>query len=180
MLRSSLTEPEEFFDKAVHKINIYNSNKTYVLDKEVIDLVGQMQRIVGSKEPYSDIHKLPSLIDRFVVRFTELLEVECKPVRQVIERDYDKVIEELNKYEFKAALFDRFKSRFDDLLERLDHANNFYEAIAMKEESDRLKLRCFDDIAAELAKSKPEESSTLEGTVDSASVKNTPELFKKQ
>ena len=47
----------------------------------------------------------------------------------------------------------------------------------MKEESDRLKLRCFDDIA-ELAKSKPEESSTLKGQSIQA-VKNTPELFKK-
>jgi hypothetical protein len=148
---------KEFFDKAVHKINVYNSNKTYVLDKEVIDLIEQMKKIVESKEPYSDIHKLPSLIDRFVVRFTELLEEECKPVRQVIESDYNKVLEELNKYEFKSVLFDRFKGRFDDLLNRLDCANNFYEAIAMKEESDRLKLRCFDEIAAELAKRKPAE-----------------------
>ncbi|NMB97971.1 MAG: BREX system P-loop protein BrxC, partial [Clostridiaceae bacterium] len=146
---------KEFFDKAVHKIDVYNSNKTYVLDKEVIDLVGQMQKVVGSQKPYSDIHKLPSLIDRFVVRFTELLEVECKPVRQVIESDYEKVLEELNKYEFKPVLIDSFKGRFEDLLYRLDHANNFYEAIAMKEESDRLKLRCFDEIAVEISKIKP-------------------------
>jgi hypothetical protein len=170
---------KEFFDKAVHKINVYNSNKTYVLDKEVVDLVGQMQKIVGSREPYSDIHKLPSLIDRFVVRFTELLEEECKPVRKVIESDYTKVLEELNKYEFKPVLFDRFKNRFDDLLSRLDHANNFYEAIAMKEESDRLKLRCFDEIAAELAKRKPAEPPTTKEPDKPTVVNDPPRKYKK-
>lgn len=125
-----------------------------MLDQEVVDLVEQMKKIVESKEPYSDIHKLPSLVDKFVDRFTELLEVECKPVRQIIENDYNKVLEELDKYEFKPVFFDRFKGRFDDLLYRLDQANNFYEAIAMKEESDRLKLRCFDEIAGEIAKRK--------------------------
>ncbi len=165
---------KDFFDKAVHKINVYNSNKTYVLDKEVIDLIQQMKKIVESKEPYSDIHKLPSLIDRFVVRFTELLEEECKPVRQVIEGDYNKVLEELSKYELKPVLFDRFKGRFDDLLNRLECANNFYEAIAMKEESDRLKLRCFDEIAEELAKRKPAEPPTTPEELDKPTVINDP------
>jgi hypothetical protein len=165
---------KEFFDKAVHKIDIYNSNKTYVLDKEVIDLVEQMQKIVGSREPYSDIYKLPSLIDQFVGRFTELLEEECKPVRQIIGSDYNKVLEELNKYEFKPVLFDRFKERFDDLLYRLDHANNFYEAIAMKEESDRLKLRCFDEIAGEIAKRKPVEPPIIPGEPGKQPIVNDP------
>jgi len=170
----------EFFDKAVHKINVYNSNKTYVLDKEVIDLVEQMKKIVESREPYSDIHKLPSLVDRFVVRFTELLEVECKPVRQVIENDYRKVIDELNKYEFKDVLYNKFKGRFDDLLDRLDHANNFYEAIAMKEESDRLKLRCFDDISAEIAKIKAPTQPTEHQDLGSPEiVNNPPKIYKK-
>lgn len=164
---------KEFFDKAVHKINIYNSNKTYVLDKEVIDIVNQMQKIIGSREPYSDIHKLPNLIDIFGTKFTELLEEECKPVRQVIESDYKKIIEELGKYEFKHMLFDKFKARFDDLLNRIDRVNNFYEAIAMKEESDRLKLRCFDEIAEELAKNNPKEPPTTE-EVDNPTVINDP------
>ena len=171
---------KEFFDKAVHKINIYNSNKTYVLDKEVVDLVEQMQKIVKSHEPYSEIHKLPDLIDRFVSRFTALLEEECKPIKQIIESDYNKVIEELNKYEFKPVLFDRFKNRFEDLLNRLEHANNFYEAIAMKEESDRLKLRCFDEIAAEHSKRKTAEPAIAFEEHSDTIVINYPPLRKKE
>jgi len=39
-----------------------------------------------------------------------------------------------------------FNNKFRDLLVRLDSSHNFYEAIAMKEESDRLKMRCFEEI----------------------------------
>jgi hypothetical protein len=101
------------------------------------------------------IHKLPELINSFVDRFTELLEAECQPIISVVKSDYQKVIDELDKYDFKDELFSKFKARFDDLLTRLESVNNFYEAIAMKEESDRLKMRCFNEISAEQEKRKP-------------------------
>jgi hypothetical protein len=163
---------KDFFDKATHKVEVYTGNKTYVLDKYVIETIGQIQEIVGSKEPYSEIHKLPSLIDKFVIRFTELLEEECKPVKVVIENDYKKVIGELNKHDFGSELFEKFKNRYDDLLKRLDSANNFYEAIAMKEESDRLKLRCFDDITAEITKRKQSEMLMNPGADQGAETSN--------
>jgi hypothetical protein len=104
------------------------------------------------------IHKLPDLINKFSLRFSALLEEECKPVRTVIESDWKKVSAELNLFEFKDELYNKFKGKFDDLLSRLDGANNFYEAIAMKEESDRLKLRCLDDIHHEVEIRKPKTS----------------------
>lgn len=144
------------FDKAVHKLDIYEKNKTYVVDPETIKIVEEIQSIVKSKKPYSEIHRLPNLIEEFVIKFGELLEEECKPVRSVIDSDRRRVLEELSVYEFEEELREKFKERFDNLLERLDSANNFYEAIAMKEESDRLKIRCFDEIQKEKDKRKPE------------------------
>jgi hypothetical protein len=146
---------KKFFDDALKKIEIYNKNKTYVLDKQAIDIIESIKAIVNSKEPYSNVPKLPGLVEEFSNRFTELLEVECQPVRKVIESDYEKVTNELNIYEFKDEVIGQFKKRFDDLLERLDSANNFYEAIAMKEESDRLKMRCFNEISKEVEKRRP-------------------------
>lgn len=146
-----------FFDKAVDKLNNYDKNKTYVLDEKAVEIVKKIEQIVKSKEPYSNIQKLPALIEEYSERFTELLEVECKPVRTVIESDYNKVEDELNSYDFADELFKKFKTRFDDLLNRLDSANNFYEAIAMKEESDRLKMRCLEEIDKEVERRKPKE-----------------------
>ena len=149
---------KEHFDKAVHQLNIYDKNRSYVLDKDTIKIVEAMEAIVKSKEPYSQIQKLPNLISEFREKFVQLLEVECKPVRIVIESDYNKVKTDLELYEFESELGPRFKEKFDDLLMRLDSANNFYEAIAMKEESDRLKMRCFEEIEKkkqELKKKEP-------------------------
>lgn len=146
---------KEQFDKAVNKIEIYDKNKTYVVDRDTIKIVEDIQSIVKSKQPYSEIHRLPNLIDEFIYKFAALLEEECKPVRTVIEGDCKRVLDELELYDFREELRSKFKSRFDSLLNRLDSANNFYEAIAMKEESDRLKIRCFDEIEKEKAKRKP-------------------------
>ncbi|MTI67135.1 MAG: BREX system P-loop protein BrxC [Firmicutes bacterium] len=137
---------QDQFDKALHQLNIYNKNRTYVVDKEAIDLINQIEEIVKSKEPYNDIQKLPNVIDEFVFKFTDLLEKECKPVREVIKSDHQKVLDELKLYDFEDEFKVTFNKRFDGLLSRLDSANDFYEAIAMKEESDRIKLRCFEEI----------------------------------
>jgi hypothetical protein len=134
------------FDKAIKRLDIYEKNKTYVLDPETINLVKEIETIVKSEKPYSQISKLPSLINDFISRFTMLLGEECKPVRDVIESDWSKVKDELELYDFKDELSGKFNNKFRELLYRLDSSHNFYEAIAMKEESDRLKLRCFEEI----------------------------------
>lgn len=146
---------KKFFDDALKKIEIYDKNKTYVLDQKAMDLIQKIKNIVISKEPYSQIPNLPGLIEEFSLRFSELLEVECEPVRKVIESDSQKVLDELELHDFKDELILKVKKRFDDLLKRLDSANNFYEAIAMKEESDRLKMRSFEEITREVEKRKP-------------------------
>lgn len=157
---------KKFFDDALRKIEIYNKNKTYVLDQQAIDLIQRIKSIITSKEPYSQIPQIPGLIEEFSNRFTDLLEVECEPVRKVIQSDYEKVLNELNLYEFKEELSGKYKKRFDELLDRLDSANNFYEAIAMKEESDRLKMRCFEEISREVEKRKPKVSPAPETGID--------------
>jgi hypothetical protein len=109
---------------------------------------------VNSREPYSEIYKLPELVDKFIDIFGELLEQECRPIRKVIQMDYDKVKEEMAAYNASDTLRNKIMNGFDDLLDRLDSANNFYEAVAMKEESDRLKLRYITQITTEAEKEK--------------------------
>lgn len=153
---------KKFFDDALIKIEIYNKNRTYILDKEAIELFQKIEAIVTSENPYSKIPQLPGLVEEFSNRFSKLLEVECKPIRKVIESDSEMVLKELSVYEFKDELYGKFKKRFDDLIYRLDSANNFFEAIAMKEESDRLKMRSFGEISVEVEKRKSK--NTIETT----------------
>lgn len=157
---------KKFFDDALRKVEIYDKNKTYVLDKQATDIIEKIIEIVKGKVPYSNIPKLPGLVEEFSNRFTRLLEIECEPVKRVIEIDYRKVMDELDIYEFRDEFSDKFKKKFDDLLNRLDSANNFYEAIAMKEESDRLKMRCFDEITREADRNGVVNSSKEDSDID--------------
>jgi hypothetical protein len=154
---------KKFFDDALKKNEIYNKNKTYVLDQQVIGLIEKINVIVTSKEPYSQIPQLPGIIEEFALKFTELLEVECQPVRKVVKSDCEKVLSDLDLYNFKDELNGKFKKKFNELIQRLDSANNFYEAIAMKEESDRLKMRCFDEISVEVEKVEKREPTVVPG-----------------
>ncbi|HZX21370.1 MAG TPA: BREX system P-loop protein BrxC, partial [Clostridia bacterium] len=45
----------EQFDKAVKQLNIYEKNKTYVLDREIINTIKEIETIVKSDKPYSYI-----------------------------------------------------------------------------------------------------------------------------
>jgi hypothetical protein len=145
---------KEIFDKGLHMVEVYEKNKTYVLDETAIELYKQIDRIINSKEPYSEVFKLPELIDRFAAKFAELLEEEARPIKEVVKSDKQKVLDELSSYSFKDRYYEKFRKGFDDLLNRLDRADNFYEVIAMKEESDRLKLRYLEEIAKEAEKQK--------------------------
>ena len=82
-----------------------------------------------------------------------LLEEECKPVKDVIESDWNKVKEELELYDFKDELSDKFDNRFNELLNRLNSSHNFYEAIAMKKSRIDWKW-VFEEIKNRLEKKK--------------------------
>ncbi|MFV8828861.1 BREX system P-loop protein BrxC [Alkalihalobacterium sp. APHAB7] len=145
-------EQQPIFDDALEKIELFEKNRSYVMDDKITKTIRDMKIIVQQANPYGNIYRLPVLIKQFVEKFTELLERECGPVREVIKADYERVIKELSTKPFQDELLPIVKERFDDLSHRLETVNNFYEAIAMKEECDRLKLRSFNEIYAKEAK----------------------------
>lgn len=142
------------FDKALHMLRIYEGNRSYVLDPETIQIVNTIEHILRLQSPYSEIHKLPELVEQFIKRFGDLLIAECEPIRADIEADRDATRNDLNRRAFAGKYADKVYEDFRALLDRLDHANNIYEAIAMRTESDRMKQRfiqSFDDEEARLA-----------------------------
>lgn len=156
LVKAFFETQRDIYDDAVKRLNIFEKNQTYVTNQKVTGFIESISKIVKHKEPYRNIHQLPGLIKEFDELFVELLEKECEPIKKVIEVDYQTVLEELNKHEdIKSMFFNKFKNNFDGIKDRLNRVNNFYEAIAMQTESDRLKVRCIDDIANEVERRKP-------------------------
>lgn len=140
----------EIYDEAKKRLSIFENNRTYVTDTEIHRLVEQMDSIVRHAEPYDRIQELPGLYQSFDDVFVDLLEEECKPVKAAIETDLQTVMNELAKNQGMMEKFAvHFRSRFESLKDRLDHTNNLYEAVAMQVESDRLKVRCLDELERE-------------------------------
>ncbi|HDX9577015.1 TPA: BREX system P-loop protein BrxC [Bacillus pseudomycoides] len=156
LVKAFFETQRDIYDDAVKRLNIFEKNQTYITDQQVTGLIDNMSKVVKHNKPYKNIHQLPGLIKEFDELFIVLLEKECEPIKQAIEADYQTVLEELNKHEeIKNVFFSKFKNHFDGLKDRLSRVNNFYEAIAMQTESDRLKVRCIDDIANEVERRKP-------------------------
>ncbi|MDD4495119.1 MAG: BREX system P-loop protein BrxC, partial [Eubacteriales bacterium] len=142
------------FDNALKMLDIYESNRSYVLDPETIKLVEEIERITRLQSPYSEIHRLPELTEQFRNRFAQLLEVECEPINASIKADLEITKSDLNRRSFKDKYLEKVRKDFDALIDRLARANNIYEAIAMQTESDRMKQRfiqTFIDEEARLA-----------------------------
>ncbi|WP_216828510.1 BREX system P-loop protein BrxC [Alkalihalobacterium elongatum] len=139
-------EQQPIFDTALEKIKLFEKNKTYINDEKVTKIIDKMKTIVQNPSPYRSIYQLPGLIKEFDEKYKDLLERESEPIREVIEKDYKKVIYEIASQPFKDQLLSFIEERFNHLKMRLDCVQNVYEAIAMKDESDRLKLQCFNEI----------------------------------
>ena len=56
------SKQKEIFDKALRMVTIYTKNKTYVLDKNAIELYEQILRITELPKPYSEIFKYLNLL----------------------------------------------------------------------------------------------------------------------
>jgi len=145
-VKSFFNNQKNLFDKAAEKLEIYHANETYVTDQSLIDLVKKIEDIIINKEPYKQIKELPMLSDEFVKGYTELLEKEAEPVKSIIDEKEKVVLEELESSEFKETLEQSFKGKFKDLRSRLASAQNFHEVIAKKDEADRIKTACLNEL----------------------------------
>ncbi|HHV17690.1 MAG TPA: BREX system P-loop protein BrxC, partial [Thermoanaerobacterales bacterium] len=146
---------KEIFDDALDKIKIYEKNKDYLINPTLAKYMQAVKSIVEMKEPYNDIHKLPDLIKKFSIEFAKLLDKESKPIKTSIEENRDKVMKELNLYDFKDKYTAKFKKSFDDLLNTLKNSNNLAEIYGLTQLSETLKVRCLNTIQKEIEIRKP-------------------------
>lgn len=144
------------YDKALKRLDIFEKNRTYVTNQAFLDTVTTIEKIVNNVEPYAQIQQLPALCEAFDDHFLALIEKECEPIKKDIDSDLAELLDELDQHpELKGLFAADFREQFIMLKERLEQVNNVFEAIAMRTESDRLKVRCFNQIQREIARRQP-------------------------
>ena len=147
------------FDKALKELDIYEGNRSFVLAPETKQIIEGIEKITKLQSPYSEIHKLPELIEQFQRQFADILEQERKPILAIIEADRDATLADLNRRAFKDKFEGQVQGEFGAMLERLSDTDNILVAVGMPTESDRMKQRFIQSfideearIAAELVK----------------------------
>jgi hypothetical protein len=140
-------EQRKIFDKALNHMNIYNNSKSYVTDRDVMNIAEEIRRIVAMPEPYSQIFRLPDLIKRFDELYLGILEKEAEPIHSIIEEDRKYVLSKLNEPDLADEFKNKFTDAFAELAAKLERANDIASVRNIGYESEALKKRCLDEIA---------------------------------
>lgn len=137
----------DIFDDAYEKLTIYERNETFITDDAVQETAAQIKQIIKHVAPYSNIRLLPDLTRQFNEQYLALIEAECEPILKVIEEDSQFVQGTIDHNdELKSKFGARFTQQFKALENQLNTAQNISEVIATEAESERLKLRCMNEI----------------------------------
>lgn len=140
-------EQKLIFEKALKYIKMFEDSKTYVREHEIIDNVTQMESIINSKNPFSQIQKLPEMCEKFVKQYGVLLDQEAKEMEPVVADDYKKVMDVLETKDFAGVFRTKFAAKFEELQKKLDTSHEIAAVKNIRLESDTLKLRCLDEIS---------------------------------
>ena len=109
--------------------------------------VGQIKAIMQKPAPYSDIFKLPALLDQYIRAYDEVLQTMEEPVLAAIEDAKSRVFSELEGKESKPQFMGKFAAKFQELHDKATSSNNVATLQNIKVEADALKVRCLNEIS---------------------------------
>lgn len=135
------------FDRAIRLMAIYDDSRTFIVNKEMESIVDQVKSIMKKAAPYSDIFKLPGLLDEFSNTYSKLLDEMEAPIEETIDEARKRVLQELEGKLCEGQLRSRYMDRFQELHEKASRCNNVATLQNIKIEADALKVRCLNEIA---------------------------------
>lgn len=161
-------EQKNIFDNAIDKIRIYDDSKTFIVNDQIEKVISDLKGIVNMQSPYSEIYRLPDLIEKFTNLYNDLLSDLQVPVDIAIKEARARVFEELKDKKCHDKLADRFVNLFREIHEKAEHCNNVATLQNIRIEADALKVRCLNEISDEEAKYRVEAATVGEYSTTNA------------
>lgn len=140
-------EQKTIFEKTLKLINIYNESKTFIVNEKVEECVTAIKTILNKDAPYSDIPKLPELLDKFTDAYNYVLSVMETPVLAAIADARKRVFEVLDSKSYKDEFIKRYIDLFDEIKDKATHCNNIATLQNIKVEADALKVRLLNEMS---------------------------------
>ncbi|WP_288887926.1 BREX system P-loop protein BrxC [uncultured Eubacterium sp.] len=169
-----LGEQKDIFTGAVKMLEIYDDSKTYIVNKELEDIVHEMKTIVMNNNPYKDIPKLPDLRKRFIDTYHKILVKEKEPVKESINNAKERVVEKVETKEYVSEKKSKYISLFIEISDDADRCNNISTLRSYMDKAETLKIRLLnemDDLDEELARQKAQQGKDDNGNNDDIVVK---------
>lgn len=169
-------EQKGIFDKALKLMKIYDSSKTFIVNSDIESVVADIKTILNKMAPYSEIYKLPDLLDKFTKLYGGLLMGMKEPVNIVIEEARQRVFDELRDKKCHDKLSNKYVNLFKEISDKALRCNNVATLQNIKVEADALKVRCLNEIETEEAKiiAKEQPSNVADDSNTESSVTNPP------
>ncbi|MFA9423827.1 MAG: BREX system P-loop protein BrxC, partial [Sedimentibacter sp.] len=140
-------EQKTIFEKALKLMNIYNESKTFIVNEKVEEYVAAIKIILHKDAPYSDIHKLPELLEGFTDAYNNLLSVMEAPILAAIADARSRVFAVLDFKSYKEECSDRYINLFTEIRDKATHCNNIATLHNIKVEADALKVRLLNEMS---------------------------------
>jgi len=159
-------EQKAIFEKALGLIRIYDDSKTFIVDETVESAVKEIKAILNKDMPYSDIPKLPELLDRFTQAYMKVRNDMEAPIIAAIEDARKRVMDVLENKAYQSQFSERFQELFEELLEKASNSNNVATLQNIKVEADTLKVRLLNEMSKmdeKIAKDRAAEGDTPYG-----------------
>ena len=138
--------------KAYRTLQFYEASKNYISDEKIIDYAKQIKRIMTLTEPYSFIKKLEEYDRLLANALVEMLDKDAERIKPDIYADEKLVLEALIKDRpYTERLQRKFMAKFDELIQKLEHARDMAKLNGIPAESSALVQNCLNEISREEA-----------------------------
>ena len=155
------SEQQEIFTRALEMLAIYDDSKTYIVDRELEEIVHEMRSITKQDKPYVNIPKLPNLREKFMTSYMKVLDKEEKPVLDAIDQARKRVMEVLDTKEYAENYRERYNKLFTEIRSGAEHCNNVSSMRSFADKAGALKIRLLNEMDnrdAQIARAKAEEA----------------------
>lgn len=142
----------EIWKRSLRLIKIYDESKTFIVNSEIEAVVEEVKATMKKPTPYSEIRKVPELLDRYTNLYSAMLSDMEKPVLAAIEEAHARVLQELEDKECRTNLSKKVYERFIEIREKAETCNNVATLQNIKVEADALKVRMLNEINEEEAR----------------------------
>ena len=173
-------EQIEIWNRSLRLMNIYDDSKTFIVNRDIETTVNEINAIMKKNSPYSDIRRIPELLDQYMDLYNAMLDEMEKPVSAAIKDARSRVIHELEGKACKEKLEKTVNERFAEIQEKADTCNNVAVLQNIKVEADALKVRLLNEISAEEARIIASRQTPPSQEVDGANQGTGPNKVKEE